>query len=92
MVMKDHWRFSAYLRGVLAVTAVGALLVGGVKVISDYTTPGSGFSIIATGAADPTGPTGGPGSGPGGMNGSQFQPPGLPPQMPDYQGASTNRR
>lgn len=86
MVMKDHWRFPARLRRVLAVTAVGALLVGGVKVISDYTTPGSGFSIIATGAADPTGPTGGPGSGPGGMNGSQFQPPGLPPQMPDYQG------
>lgn len=48
--------------------------------------PGSGFSTIATVAADPTGPTGGPGSGPGGMNGSQFQPPGLPPQQPDYQG------
>lgn len=86
MVMKDHWRFPARLRMVLAVTAVSALLVGGVKAISDYTTPGSGFSTIATGAADPTGPTGGPGSGPGGMNGSQFQPPGLPPQMPDYQG------
>nr|WP_237161221.1 matrixin family metalloprotease [Mycobacteroides salmoniphilum] len=82
--MNDHWRFPVHLREVLAVTAVGALLVGGFKVTSDYITPGSGFSTIATGAADPTGPTGGPGDG--GMNGSQFQPPGLPPQMPDYQG------
>ncbi|SKT87369.1 Uncharacterised protein [Mycobacteroides abscessus subsp. massiliense] len=67
------------------MTALAAVIVGGVKVTGDYTTPGSGFSTIATGAAEPTGPTGGP-SGPGGMNGSQFQPPGLPPQMPDYQG------
>ncbi|MBB4854026.1 hypothetical protein HNP40_001406 [Mycobacteroides chelonae] len=76
---------SAGLRRTLAVTAMAAVVIGGVKVTSDYTAPGSGFSTIATGAADPTGPTGGP-SGPGGMNGGQFQPPGLPPQQPNYQG------
>ncbi|XRC90023.1 hypothetical protein RHO23_18555 [Mycobacteroides sp. PCS013] len=71
------------LRRALAAAGVAALIVGAVKVTNDYSTPG--FSSIATGAADPSGPTGGPG-GPGGMNGAQFQPPGLPPQMPDYQG------
>lgn len=85
MVIKHRRLMSSGLRRTLAVTALAAVIVGGVKVTGDYTTPGSGFSTIATGAADPTGPTGGP-SGPGGMNGSQFQPPGLPPQMPDYQG------
>lgn len=85
LVTKHRRLMSSGLRSTLAVTALAAVIVGGVKVIGDYTTPGSGFSTIATGAADPTGPTGGP-SGPGGMNGSQFQPPGLPPQMPDYQG------
>ncbi|MGC7242930.1 hypothetical protein RA992_22645, partial [Mycobacteroides abscessus subsp. massiliense] len=50
--------------------------------------PGVGFSTVQTAAADPTGPTGGPSGGDGGMNGSQFQPPGLPPQMPDYQGGN----
>ncbi|OLT78058.1 hypothetical protein BKG56_13800 [Mycobacteroides chelonae] len=35
--------------------------------------------------ADPTGPPG-PTGDPGGMNGGQFQPPGLPPQQPGYQG------
>ncbi|MBE5453559.1 hypothetical protein E3G52_000424 [Mycobacteroides abscessus] len=85
LVTKHRRLMSSGLRSTLAVTALAAVIVGGVKVIGDYTSPGSGFSTIATGAADPTGPTGGP-SGPGGMNGSQFQPPGLPPQMPDYQG------
>ena len=68
-----------------ALVAVAALALGaaGAQVATSYTTPGSGFSTIATVGADPTGPTGGPGDG--GMNGGQFQPPGLPPQMPDYQ-------
>lgn len=84
MVIKQRRQASPGLRRALAVTAVAVVIVGGIKVTSDYTTPGSGFSTIATGAADPTGPTGGP--DPGGMNGGQFQPPGLPPQQPDYQG------
>lgn len=84
--MKDRWRMSPGLRRSSAVVAIAALAISGAKIASDHSTPGSGFSTVATVAADPTGgPTGGPG-GPGGMNGSQFQPPGLPPQMPDYQG------
>ncbi|XRC89938.1 hypothetical protein RHO23_12975 [Mycobacteroides sp. PCS013] len=78
----------AHQRVRTALVAVAALAVGaaGTQVATNHTTPGSGFSTIATVGADPTGPTGGPG-GPGGMDGSQFQPPGLPPQMPDYQGS-----
>lgn len=86
MVMSDRWRMSLGLRRASAAVAVMALAIGGAKVTSDHTMPGSGFSTVQTAAADPTGPTGGPSGGPGGMNGSQFQPPGLPPQMPDYQG------
>lgn len=86
MVMSDRWRMPSGLRRASAVVAVVALVVGGAKVAGDHMTPGCGFSTMQTAAADPTGPTGGPGSGPGGMNGSQFQPPGLPPQQPDYQG------
>ncbi|MDO2968605.1 hypothetical protein P5V32_25390 [Mycobacteroides abscessus subsp. bolletii] len=86
MVMSDRWRMSPGLRRTSAVVAIAALAIGSAKIASDHTMPGSGFSTVATVAADPTGPTGGPGGGPGGMNGSQFQPPGLPPQMPDYQG------
>lgn len=84
MVIRHRWHVSPGLRRALTVTAVAVVVIGGVKVASCYSTPGSGFSTIATGAADPTGPTGGP--DPGGMNGGQFQPPGLPPQQPDYQG------
>ncbi|MFT8180668.1 N-acetylmuramoyl-L-alanine amidase [Mycobacteroides chelonae] len=76
---------STGLRRASAVLAVAVLAIGGAKVASDHAVPGSGFSTVQTAAADPTGPTGGPG-GDGGMNGSQFQPPGLPPQQPDYQG------
>lgn len=75
------------MRTALAAVAVLAVGAAGAQVAAHHTTPGSGFSTIATVGADPTGPTGGP-SGPGGMNGSQFQPPGLPPQMPDYQGGN----
>ncbi|SKG13992.1 Uncharacterised protein [Mycobacteroides abscessus subsp. bolletii] len=86
VVMKDRWQMWPGLRRTSAVVAIAALAIGGAKITSDHTMPGSGFSTVATVAADPTGPTGGPGGGPGGMNGSQFQPPGLPPQQPDYQG------
>nr|WP_234809128.1 hypothetical protein [Mycobacteroides saopaulense] len=75
---------SSGLRRISAVLAIAALTVGGAKVASEHTTPGSGFSTVQTAAADPTGPTGGPGDG--GMNGSQFQPPSVPNSMPDYQG------
>ncbi|RIS79112.1 hypothetical protein [Mycobacteroides abscessus] len=85
MVMKDRWAMPVGLRRASALLAIVALAVGGAKVAGDHTLPGSGFSTVATVAADPSGPTGGPG-GDGGMNGSQFQPPGLPPQQPDYQG------
>lgn len=86
MEISDRWRMSPALRRTSAVIAITALAIGGAKVTSDHTMPGSGFSTVATVAADPTGgPTGGPG-GPDGMNGGAFQPPGLPPQMPDYQG------
>ncbi|KRQ19752.1 MULTISPECIES: hypothetical protein [Mycobacteroides] len=85
MVTKDRWAMPVGLRRASALLAIVALAVGGAKVAGDHTLPGSGFSTVATVAADPSGPTGGPG-GDGGMNGSQFQPPGLPPQQPDYQG------
>ncbi|SHX50940.1 Uncharacterised protein [Mycobacteroides abscessus subsp. bolletii] len=85
VVMKDRWRMSSGMRRTSAVVAIAALAIGGAKIASDHTMPGSGFSTVATVAADPTGPTGGGMTGPPG-GGSQFQPPGLPPQMPDYQG------
>lgn len=84
MVIKDRWHMSPGLRRTSAVVAITALAISGAKIAGDHTTAGSGFSTVQTAAADPTGPTGGPGDG--GMNGSQFQPPGLPPQQPDYQG------
>ncbi|WP_255801354.1 hypothetical protein [Mycobacteroides abscessus] len=87
MVMKDRWAMSAGLRRASALAAIVAMAVGGAKVVDDHTLPGSGFSAVATVAADPTGPTGG-GMGPGGMNGSQFQPPQMPSSMPDYQGGN----
>lgn len=86
MVMSDRWRMSPGLRRVSAALAIAVLAVGAVKVAGDHTTSGSGFSTVQTAAADPTGPTGGPG-GDGG-NGSQFQPPSLPPQQPDYRGGT----
>lgn len=85
MVSSNCWRMSPGLRRTSAVIAITALAIGSAKIASDHTMPGTGFSTVATVAADPTGPTGGPG-GDGGMNGSQFSPPGLPPQQPDYQG------
>lgn len=87
MVMSDRWRISPGLRRTSAFVAIVALAIGGAKIASDHTMPGSGFSTVATVAADPTGPTGGGMTGPPG-GGSQFQPPGLPPQQPDYQGGN----
>lgn len=87
MVMSDRWRMSPGLRRTSAFVAIVALAISGAKIASDHTMPGSGFSTVATVAADPTGPTGGGMTGPPG-GGSQFQPPGLPPQQPDYQGGN----
>jgi len=76
------------LRRASALVAIVALAVGGAKVVDDHTLPGSGFSAVATVAADPTGPPGPTGGMDGGMNGSQFQPPQMPSSMPDYQGGN----
>lgn len=85
MVMGDRWRMSPDLRRTSAVVAIVALAIGGAKVASDHTMPGSGFSTVATVAADPTGPPG-PTGGMTDGGGSQFQPPQMPSSMPDYQG------
>lgn len=77
----------AGLRRASAVVAIVALVVGGAKVVDDNTVAGSGFSAVATVAADPTGP-GGPTGGPGMDGGQQFQPPQMPSSMPDYQGGN----
>ncbi|WP_232783614.1 hypothetical protein [Mycobacteroides franklinii] len=87
MVMKDRWKMPAGLRKVSAVVAIVALAVGGAKVVDDNTAPGSGFSAVATVAADPTGPPG-PTGGMTDGGGSQFQPPQMPSSMPDYQGGN----
>lgn len=74
------------LRRSLAVIAIAAVLVGGIKIGTEPTS--LGILGLPGATADPTGPpmpTGG-GMGPGGMNGGQFVPPNQPPSMPDYQG------
>ncbi|MEU9806204.1 hypothetical protein [Mycobacterium sp. NPDC050853] len=87
MVMSDRWRMSPGLRRTSAVVAIAALAIGGAKIASDHTMPGTGFSTVQTAAADPTGP-GGPTGGPGMDGGQQFQPPQMPAQQPDYQGGN----
>lgn len=87
MVMSNRWRMSPGLRKATAAVAVAAMFVGGAKVASDYTMPGSGFSAVATVAAEPTGPPG-PTGGMTDGGGSQFQPPQVPSSMPDYQGGN----
>lgn len=77
----------AGLRRASAVVAIIALAAGGAKIVDDNTVAGSGFSAVATVAADPTGP-GGPTGGPGMDGGQQFQPPQMPSSMPDYQGGN----
>ncbi|MBE5460955.1 hypothetical protein E3G69_000750 [Mycobacteroides abscessus] len=77
----------AGLRRASALVAIFALVIGGAKIVDVYTLPGSGFSTVATVAAEPTGPpapTGGMTDG----GGSQFQPPQMPSSMPDYQGGN----
>ncbi|CPW51287.1 Uncharacterised protein [Mycobacteroides abscessus subsp. bolletii] len=87
VVMKDRWQMSPGLRRTSALVAIAALAVGGAKIASDHTIPGSGFSTVATVAADPTGPPG-PTGGMTDGGGSQFQPPQMPSSMPDYQGGN----
>ncbi|RIR60082.1 hypothetical protein [Mycobacteroides abscessus] len=87
MVMKDRWMMPAGLRRASAMVAIVALAVGGAKVVDDNTLPGSGFSTVATVAAEPTGPPG-PTGGMTDGGGSQFQPPQMPSSMPDYQGGN----
>uniref|UniRef100_UPI00373FD354 hypothetical protein n=1 Tax=Mycobacteroides abscessus TaxID=36809 RepID=UPI00373FD354 len=77
----------ARLRRALIVVAVVAVAFGGTRVIDDHIPPGSGFSTLATVGAEPTGPPG-PTGGMTDGGGSQFQPPGQPPSMPDYQGGN----
>jgi len=75
------------VRVALIAVAVIAMAAGTVQVATLHTSPGSGFSTLATVGAEPTGPPG-PTGGMTDGGGSQFQPPGLPPQMPDYQGGN----
>ncbi|RIR62894.1 hypothetical protein D2E33_04220 [Mycobacteroides abscessus] len=75
------------VRAALVAVAVLAVGAGTVQVATMHTAPGSGFSTLATVGAEPTGPPG-PTGGMTDGGGSQFQPPGLPPSMPDYQGGN----
>lgn len=77
----------AGLRRASAVVAIVALAFGGAKIVDQHTLPGTGFSAVATVAADPTGPPG-PTGGMTDGGGSQFQPPQMPSSMPDYQGGN----
>ncbi|CPU29923.1 Hypothetical protein ERS075557_01155 [Mycobacteroides abscessus] len=87
MVMKDRWTMCAGLRRASALVAIVALGIGGAKTVDGHTLPGSGFSTVATVAAEPTGPPG-PTGGMTEGGGSQFQPPQMPSSMPDYQGGN----
>lgn len=77
-------RIPTGLRRALAAMAITAVSIAGWQLNS--TVP-SGIGVLGLpgATADPTGPPG-PTGGPEGGGGSQFQPPGLPPQQPDYQG------
>ncbi|WP_239001637.1 MULTISPECIES: hypothetical protein [unclassified Mycobacteroides] len=76
----------AGLRRTLAVVAISAVAVAGWQLNANSLSE-IGVIGIPGATAEPTGPPGP--TGPGGMDGSQFQPPGLPPQQPDY-GAGSN--
>lgn len=86
-VQKAQRRVSPATRRTLAAIAIAALMIGGAKIASDQTMPGSGFSTVQTAAADPTGAPG-PTGGPGMDGGQQFQPPQMPSSMPEYQGGN----
>lgn len=75
--------FPVGIRRALAIVAASAIALAGWQITAGAHA-GIGVIGMPGATADPTGPPG-PG-GPGGMNGGQFQPPGLPPQLPDYQG------
>ncbi|MGH3726797.1 MAG: hypothetical protein ACRDUS_22030 [Mycobacterium sp.] len=77
-------RIPTGLRRMLAAVAITAVAMAGWHL---NTSMPSGIGVLGLpgATADPTGPPG-PTAGPDGMNGGQFQPPGLPPQQPDYQG------
>lgn len=86
-VQKARRRVTPATRRTLAALAITAVMVGGAKIVSDETMPGSGFSPVQTAAAEPTGPpapTGGMTDG----GGQGFQPPQMPSSMPDYQGGN----
>ncbi|SLH92076.1 Uncharacterised protein [Mycobacteroides abscessus subsp. massiliense] len=86
-VQKARRRVTPATRRTLAALAITAVMIGGAKIVSDETMPGSGFSPVQTAAAEPTGPpapTGGMTDG----GGQGFQPPQMPSSMPDYQGGN----
>lgn len=78
-------RIPTGLRRTLAAVAITAVAMAGWH-LNASTPSGIGVLGLPGATAEPTGPPGP--TGPGGMNGGQFQPPGLPPQMPDYQGGN----
>lgn len=69
----------------LAAVAVSAVALAGWQITDEPTGIGA-INLVPGATADPTGPTGGPGGGMPDGGGSQFQPPGMPSSMPDYQG------
>ncbi len=85
--MKAHKRrwMTARWRRRMAAVAVLAVAVAAWQVSTHGANGEFGVLVIPGATAEPTGPPG-PTGDPGGMNGGQFQPPGLPPQQPDYQG------
>ncbi|MEU9807684.1 hypothetical protein [Mycobacterium sp. NPDC050853] len=85
--MKAHKaRIPTGLRRMLAVVAIASVAVAGWQ-LNTSSPSGIGVMGLPGATADPTGPPG-PTGGPDGMNGGQFQPPGLPPQQPEYQGGN----
>ncbi|MEN4420412.1 hypothetical protein VXD82_05235 [Mycobacteroides chelonae] len=78
-------RIAVRLRRVLAIVAISALAVAGWH-LNTNSLSGIGVIGLPGATADPTGPPG-PTGGMESGGGSQFQPPGLPPQQPDYQGS-----
>jgi hypothetical protein len=77
-------RIPTGLRRALATVAISAVAVAGWQLNSTVPS-GIGVMGLPGATADPTGPPG-PTGGLESGGGSQFQPPGLPPQQPDYQG------
>ncbi|WP_157896192.1 alpha/beta hydrolase [Mycobacteroides chelonae] len=74
------------IRRSLAAVAVTAVAMAGWH-ITDAPTGIGAINLVPGATADPTGPTG-PTGGMTDGGGSQFQPPGVPSSMPDYQGGN----